>query len=69
MNCKHPGRVRLTVNVQTHGRTRLNSLRSMDAEGYYNYCPRDVLLVRGDHIIETPNVSAAVPESFAIAPC
>ena len=24
--------------------------------GYYNYCPRDVLLVIGDHIIETPNV-------------
>jgi len=27
-----------------------------EAEGYYNYCPRDVLLVLGDHIIETPNV-------------
>jgi N-dimethylarginine dimethylaminohydrolase len=27
-----------------------------EAEGYYNYCPRDVLLVVGDHIIETPNV-------------
>jgi len=27
-----------------------------EAEGYYNYCPRDVLLVIGDHIIETPNV-------------
>ena len=27
-----------------------------DAEGYYNYCPRDVLLVVGDRIIETPNV-------------
>ncbi|MGB5161951.1 MAG: inosamine-phosphate amidinotransferase 1 [Thermoanaerobaculia bacterium] len=26
------------------------------AEGYYNYCPRDILLVIGDHIIETPNV-------------
>jgi N-dimethylarginine dimethylaminohydrolase len=26
------------------------------SEGYYNYCPRDVLLVIGDHIIETPNV-------------
>jgi N-dimethylarginine dimethylaminohydrolase len=27
-----------------------------EAHGYYNYCPRDVLLVVGDHIIETPNV-------------
>jgi N-dimethylarginine dimethylaminohydrolase len=27
-----------------------------EAQGYYNYCPRDVLLVIGDHIIETPNV-------------
>ena len=27
-----------------------------EAEGYYNYCPRDTLLVIGDHIIETPNV-------------
>ncbi|MBW1785459.1 MAG: inosamine-phosphate amidinotransferase 1 [Deltaproteobacteria bacterium] len=26
------------------------------AEGFYNYCPRDVLLVIGDNIIETPNV-------------
>ena len=26
------------------------------AQGYYNYCPRDVLLVIGDQIIETPNV-------------
>jgi N-dimethylarginine dimethylaminohydrolase len=27
-----------------------------EAQGYYNYCPRDVLLVIGDRIIETPNV-------------
>jgi N-dimethylarginine dimethylaminohydrolase len=27
-----------------------------EAQGYYNYCPRDVLLVIADHIIETPNV-------------
>ena len=27
-----------------------------ESHGYYNYCPRDVLLVVGDHIIETPNV-------------
>ena len=26
------------------------------SEGYYNYCPRDIMLVIGDHIIETPNV-------------
>ena len=26
------------------------------SRGYYNYCPRDILLVVGDHIIETPNV-------------
>ena len=26
------------------------------AQGFYNYCPRDVLLVVGDQIIETPNV-------------
>ncbi|WP_232452777.1 inosamine-phosphate amidinotransferase 1 [Burkholderia ubonensis] len=25
-------------------------------KGYYNYCPRDILLVVGDQIIETPNV-------------
>ena len=27
-----------------------------EAQGFYNYCPRDVLLVIGDQIIETPNV-------------
>jgi N-dimethylarginine dimethylaminohydrolase len=27
-----------------------------ETEGYYNYCPRDVFLVIGDQIIETPNV-------------
>jgi N-dimethylarginine dimethylaminohydrolase len=27
-----------------------------ESVGYYNYCPRDILLVIGDHIIETPNV-------------
>ena len=26
------------------------------ARGYYNYCPRDILLVVADQIIETPNV-------------
>ena len=27
-----------------------------DAHGYYNYCPRDIMLVIGDQIIETPTV-------------
>jgi len=27
-----------------------------EAQGYYNYCPRDILLVIDEHIIETPNV-------------
>lgn len=27
-----------------------------EAQGYYNYCPRDLILVIGDQIIETPNV-------------
>jgi N-dimethylarginine dimethylaminohydrolase len=27
-----------------------------EAQGYYNYCPRDIMLVIGDLIIETPNV-------------
>jgi len=27
-----------------------------ESEGYSNYCPRDIMLVVGDHIIETPNV-------------
>jgi N-dimethylarginine dimethylaminohydrolase len=27
-----------------------------ESRGYYNYCPRDTLLVIGDQIIETPNV-------------
>ena len=27
-----------------------------ETQGYYNYCPQDVLLVVGDTIIETPNV-------------
>jgi N-dimethylarginine dimethylaminohydrolase len=34
-------------------------------EGYYNYCPRDIFLVIGDQIIETPNViRARQQESF-----
>jgi N-dimethylarginine dimethylaminohydrolase len=27
-----------------------------ESEGYYNYCPRDIMLVIGNQIIETPNV-------------
>ena len=27
-----------------------------ESQGYYNYCPRDIMLVIGDQIIETPNV-------------
>ncbi len=27
-----------------------------ESEGFYNYCPRDIMLVIGDHIIEKPNV-------------
>ena len=27
-----------------------------ESEGYYNYCPRDIMLVIGDQIIETPTV-------------
>ena len=26
------------------------------SKGFYNYCPRDIMLVIGDHIIETPSV-------------
>ena len=34
--------------------------------GYYNYCPRDIMLVIGDHIIETPNViRSRAQESFS----
>jgi N-dimethylarginine dimethylaminohydrolase len=27
-----------------------------ESQGYYNYCPRDIMMIIGDHIIETPNV-------------
>jgi N-dimethylarginine dimethylaminohydrolase len=27
-----------------------------ESRGFYNYCPRDIMLVIGDQIIETPNV-------------
>jgi N-dimethylarginine dimethylaminohydrolase len=34
--------------------------------GFYNYCPRDIMLVIGDQIIETPNViRSRAQESFS----
>jgi N-dimethylarginine dimethylaminohydrolase len=40
-----------------------------EAEGYYNYCPRDVMLVIGDQIIETPNVvRSRSQETFSYRP-
>ena len=37
-----------------------------ESEGYYNYCPRDIMLVIGDQIIETPNViRSRYQESFS----
>jgi N-dimethylarginine dimethylaminohydrolase len=40
-----------------------------EAQGYYNYCPRDVLLVIADHIIETPNViRSRAQETFSYRP-
>jgi len=39
------------------------------SQGYYNYCPRDVMLVIGDHIIETPNViRSRAQETFSYRP-
>ncbi len=36
------------------------------ASGYYNYCPRDIMLVVGDHIIEAPVViRSRSQESFS----
>jgi len=37
-----------------------------ESEGFYNYCPRDLILVIGDQIIETPNViRSRALESFS----
>ena len=37
-----------------------------ESEGYYNYCPRDIILVIGDQIIETPDViRSRALESFS----
>jgi len=47
----------VTVNrPQTWPHEAKFSTINWEAQGYYNYCPRDILLVIGDHIIETPNV-------------
>lgn len=35
--------------------TRFSTIH-WESQGYYNYCPRDVMLVIGDQVIETPNV-------------
>jgi N-dimethylarginine dimethylaminohydrolase len=50
---------RLGVTVkrpETWAHERSFSTIHWEAHGYYNYCPRDVLLVIGDQVIETPNV-------------
>ena len=40
-----------------------------ESQGYYNYCPRDVLLVIGNQIIETPNViRSRAQETFSYRP-
>lgn len=32
------------------------STQFWSTKGYYNYCPRDIMLVIGDQIVETPNI-------------
>jgi N-dimethylarginine dimethylaminohydrolase len=40
-----------------------------ESQGYYNYCPRDIMMVIGDHIIETPNViRSRAQEAFSYRP-
>ncbi|MGA9444455.1 MAG: amidinotransferase [Methyloceanibacter sp.] len=40
-----------------------------ETSGYYNYCPRDIMLVIGDQIIETPNViRGRSQETFSYRP-
>lgn len=41
---------------ETWPHTETFSTIHWESKGYYNYCPRDLILVIGDHIIETPNV-------------
>jgi len=38
-----------------------------ESEGYYNYCPRDVMLVIGDQIIETPNVIRSLSRNIQLS--
>jgi len=50
-------RLRITVKrPETWPHDATFSTINWESQGYYNYCPRDVMLVIGDHIIETPNV-------------
>ena len=46
----------IPANVRTLGPAAKFSTIHWGAEGYEHYCPRDILLVIGDQIIETPNV-------------
>jgi N-dimethylarginine dimethylaminohydrolase len=40
-----------------------------ESQGYYNYCPRDIMMVIGDQIIETPNViRSRAQEAFSYRP-
>lgn len=42
------------------------STNDWESQGFYNYCPRDLMLVIGDQIIETPNViRSRSQESFS----
>ncbi len=42
------------------------STNDWESQGFYNYCPRDLMLVIGDQIIETPNViRSRAQESFS----
>ena len=50
-------RLKITVKrPETWPHDATFSTINWESQGYYNYCPRDVMLVIGDHIIETPNV-------------
>jgi hypothetical protein len=35
-----------------------------ESEGYYDFCPRDILLEIGDHVIETPSVIRSRAQSI-----
>jgi len=50
--------LRITVKAaRRHGphEARFSTIH-WESEGYYNYCPRDIMLVIGDHNHRTPNV-------------